>query len=272
MSAPNQLTLLRGDSRVSLFPQQDSAEAKMMTASSGRICLRSLKPQGQPGLLRKMSEALLTSTTDWYSSRCALIWRPKVTKYNRLLFQLSPLTPHTGVIESGLLPTAVASEVTRGQRTPQGIDKRHTPDLQDRIAMLPTPQAIDGSGEGRQPRLKKDIPRDPNLAGSYRADLKDRISMLPTPQTDDADNVFPSEKRRETPRNACEGGERYGWEQNWTEIAAELCLLDDGLPVRLGGFELSKSQHRKEQLKAYGNAIVPQVAIEIMRGIKCSSQ
>jgi DNA (cytosine-5)-methyltransferase 1 len=57
------------------------------------------------------------------------------------------------------------------------------------------------------------------------------------------------------------------WQRNWTEVAAELCSVDDGLPVRLDGFELSKSQHRKEQLKAYGNAIVPQVAMEIMKGM-----
>lgn len=36
-----------------------------------------------------------------------------------------------------------------------------------------TPQAIDACGEGRPPRLKKDMPRDPNLTGSYRGDLKD---------------------------------------------------------------------------------------------------
>jgi DNA (cytosine-5)-methyltransferase 1 len=58
------------------------------------------------------------------------------------------------------------------------------------------------------------------------------------------------------------------WGRDWTEVAAELCSLDDGLPVALDGFELSKSQHRKEQLKAYGNAIVPQVAMEIMRAMK----
>jgi DNA (cytosine-5)-methyltransferase 1 len=64
-----------------------------------------------------------------------------------------------------------------------------------------------------------------------------------------------------------EDGSVSSWERNWTEVAAELCSVDDGLPVELDGFKLSKSQHRKEQLKAYGNAIVPQVAMEIMRAI-----
>jgi DNA (cytosine-5)-methyltransferase 1 len=44
--------------------------------------------------------------------------------------------------------------------------------------------------------------------------------------------------------------------------------VDDGLPAELDGLELSKSRHRIERLKALGNAIVPQVAIEIMRAIR----
>lgn len=62
--------------------------------------------------------------------------------------------------------------------------------------------------------------------------------------------------------------ERPSWEENWLEIATELCSLDDGLPVELDGFKLSKAGHRVQQLKAYGNSIVPQVAIEIMKAIK----
>lgn len=58
------------------------------------------------------------------------------------------------------------------------------------------------------------------------------------------------------------------WEQDWAEVAAKFCRVDDGLPVELDGLKLTKSQHRKEQLKAYGNAIVPYVAIEIMKAIK----
>lgn len=58
------------------------------------------------------------------------------------------------------------------------------------------------------------------------------------------------------------------WERNWLEAATEFCGVDDGLPSKLDGFELSKSRHRTERLKALGNAIVPQVAIEIMKAIK----
>lgn len=61
---------------------------------------------------------------------------------------------------------------------------------------------------------------------------------------------------------------RPSWEKNWVEVATELCRMDDGLPAELDGFNLSKAGHRNNRLKALGNAIVPQVAIEIMQTIK----
>lgn len=64
---------------------------------------------------------------------------------------------------------------------------------------------------------------------------------------------------------------RPDWNRNWLEVATELCGVDDGLSAELDGFKLSKSQHRKERLKSLGNAIVPQIAIEIMRSIKSTS-
>jgi DNA (cytosine-5)-methyltransferase 1 len=49
-----------------------------------------------------------------------------------------------------------------------------------------------------------------------------------------------------------------GWGENWLEVATRLCRVDDGLPRRLD---------RNPRLKALGNAIVPQVAEEIMKAI-----
>ena len=66
--------------------------------------------------------------------------------------------------------------------------------------------------------------------------------------------------------------ERKSWKQFWIKVAAKLCGVDDGLPTKLDGFELSKSRHRIERLKALGNAIVPQVAVEIMKAIKAAEK
>jgi len=61
---------------------------------------------------------------------------------------------------------------------------------------------------------------------------------------------------------------RNSWNQNWPEVATELCGVDDGLPAELDGFKLSKTGHRVARLKALGNAIVPGIAEEIFKGIR----
>jgi len=60
------------------------------------------------------------------------------------------------------------------------------------------------------------------------------------------------------------------WNQDWREVAFATCYdgVDDGLPRRMDGATISASKHRKERLKACGNAIVPQVAMEIFKTLK----
>jgi len=45
------------------------------------------------------------------------------------------------------------------------------------------------------------------------------------------------------------------WNENWLEVATRLCRVDDGIPNRV------------DRLKALGNAIVPQIAYEIIKRI-----
>ena len=56
--------------------------------------------------------------------------------------------------------------------------------------------------------------------------------------------------------------------KTWEDFpsVAPLCGGDDGLPTRLDGITFPK--WRRESIKAYGNAIVPQVALQIFRAIE----
>jgi len=60
------------------------------------------------------------------------------------------------------------------------------------------------------------------------------------------------------------------WSRDWQEVAFATCYdgVDDRIPRKLGNTTISSARWRREALKAYGNAIVPQVAIEIMEAIK----
>lgn len=61
---------------------------------------------------------------------------------------------------------------------------------------------------------------------------------------------------------------RYSQENLWENFPtiSPVCGGDDGLPSELDGITFSK--WRKESIKAYGNAIVPQVAYQLFQAIK----
>jgi len=67
---------------------------------------------------------------------------------------------------------------------------------------------------------------------------------------------------------------RKNWDRDWKEVAFECCVceLDDGLSRRMvqlsNGTKISVSKWRNESLNAFGNAIVPQVAMKIFEAIK----
>jgi len=128
-----------------------------MTAISGRKCLELFDLQNPNGSSLRTCVAYLTGTKEWYSSRCALTWKPKVTLSNRLLFQLSPSTLRTDETESGLLATPNTMD-NMEPKTPKAIAKEmnetrkgrtNFANLKEQIAygkLLKTPSASEAEG------------------------------------------------------------------------------------------------------------------------------
>lgn len=102
-----QLSLFPGDSPVSHSVWPGSAEARMMTVTSGQKCLELSMSSGPLGSLEKM---LLTSSI-WHSTRCYLTWKISATKQGRLYFRLVPSTPRTGGTDARLWPTPTTGAV-----------------------------------------------------------------------------------------------------------------------------------------------------------------
>jgi hypothetical protein len=82
-----QMSLLE-DSHANHFQSQEKEKEQMTIDTSGMKLLESSENANQSGSLAKMLKVLLTSKKAWYSDRCKLIWKKKVSKSNVLLYQL----------------------------------------------------------------------------------------------------------------------------------------------------------------------------------------
>ncbi len=72
------------------------------------------------------------------------------------------------------------------------------------------------------------------------------------------------------------------WREPWPDVATRLCRMVDGIPAGLDAETFHRfngkegmptyAGWRRESIKAYGNAIVPQIAYQIFQSIACTNQ
>ena len=191
-----QLTLFPGDSHASRSPSPGSEEARGMTVSSGRRCFESFAKLARCGRLAKMC----LESSIWHSTRCLLTWKAKVTRGNRLLFQLAVSMPRTSEIALPLWPTPSTGAALCGgtgnlqqlrklalegrmtaeevQNLSSGGGGNTNPALiewlmgyeQEFTRLIPTPTASDYKGGARQRFLG---------GGYYRNNLRDLLESTP---------------------------------------------------------------------------------------------
>lgn len=160
----------REDSPANRSASQESEREQTITATSGRRCYEQYASLPLVGSWAKMFSALLIGRTDWFSNRCALIWKMKATRCSRILFRLVPSMLPTEEIECGsshtkeLLPTVVTQGLKYCNEKEQSA---FVPPV-----LLPTPTANDSKNSSIPP---SQITRG-NLAGAFLRGL------LPTPR------------------------------------------------------------------------------------------
>ena len=183
----------------------------MTIDTSGMKLLESLENVNPNGSLAKMLKALLTSTTAWYSDRCKLTWKKKVSKSNVLLFQLQASVLGTKEKEFGLwatpntmdiLPPRSKEGTTRqmttarkGRTKPANLREQVDPSTMEMYGwMLPTPSAQEaGEGEFLETLTSKDgTPLKPNERAynpktnkHVQITLNRMVKMFPTPTASD---------------------------------------------------------------------------------------
>jgi hypothetical protein len=192
------------DSPVNRSVSQEKEKESMTIDTSGMKLLESLENVNPNGSLAKMLKALLTSTTAWYSDRCKLIWKKKVSKSNVLLFQLQASVHGIKGKESGLWLTPTATDI--GTRSKEAMEKRKKyrtsigrttvppGNLAEQVQygmptvnMFPTPTASDiEGGVSKDVQLKNGHFFRENKKGErWGVKLRDAMSMFPTPTTRD---------------------------------------------------------------------------------------
>jgi len=165
-----QQKLLQEDFLANPSVSQENEKEQKMIVTSGMKLLELLPKQNRNGSLEKMLKALLTSKTAWYSDRCKMIWKERVSKSNVLLFQLQASVLGIKEKEHGLLPTPTQDSASeRTKKYKQG----GTP-LPVAVRMFPTPRP---SGEENPESLIK----RKGLRKAMQHNLTAAVKMFPTP-------------------------------------------------------------------------------------------
>ena len=273
------LSCLPEATRASLSAKPGSAEARKMTATSGLRCLELSEHQGRLGYSLKM----LLDTLRWASTKCLLTWKAKTTPCNQLLFQLAPWTPRTDEIESGYWQTPRATDY-KGAHNPKTVkdtlNRMGQPtNLQEQVAAIhhglwATPRSCAAMSsrcnENRELQTSQlgNASREIAFADSNNARrvkqwrAKSIQSELVTAECHCRDVANANDSRKKPSWN----DRRVGREQKpikntrnddfkgWS-AEPDVGRVAHGIPRRV------------DRLRGLGNAIVPQVAYEIIKAM-----
>lgn len=140
-------TSCREDSPASRSVRRGKGKARKTTVTSGPKCCELFDLLDPAGSWAKTFTELLVGREDWFSNRCVLTWKRKVTKFSRIYFQLAASALPTEDTEFGLLPTVQ----TQGLKMCENGKTKFYP-----ARLLPTPKASpDGIYADKNPNSRR---------------------------------------------------------------------------------------------------------------------
>ena len=188
----------REDSPASRSALQAKEEARMITATSGRRCCEQFAKYNRVGSWAKMFSELLIGRTEWYSSRCNLIWRLRATKFSRFLFRLAPLMRHTEEIAFGSSPAVGLL------KTPSVMDQNESlasakPNPTSGNSGCLAQEIANGWAEKRGLLLPTVVTQGLKYCNEKGQSAFVKAELLPTPTTNDGTNctIPPSQVKRD---------------------------------------------------------------------------
>ena len=222
-----------------------SAEARMMTVTSGRKCLESYENCGPLSSLVRMC----LESSIWHSTKRLLTWKVKVTKSDVSLFQLAVSMPRTKGNESLLWPTpSTGAALCGGTR-----NFKHLQEFADAGIITEEERRNLSQGNGG-----KTNPEFLEWLMGYEQKFTD---LIPTPTATDykgsclarfwtprSQNGQVEREREREPgirRIAAESDRGLAVWENWPDEPG-IPRVCDGIPNRM------------ERIKCLGNAVVPQ--------------
>ena len=159
-----------------------------MTAISGQKCYVSSR---NPTPLGSLVKTFLASS-EWHSTMCALTWNQRVTKSNRLYYQLVPSMHTIEETESGFSPDLWPTPTVHGNYNRKGVSKKSGDGLATAVKLWPTP-----TQDSATSRSKK--------YAQGGTPLQVAVKMWPTPLTRDYKGGRAAETLKEkgrTPSNS----------------------------------------------------------------------
>lgn len=287
--------------RVSPSAVRENGEGRRTTVISGRTCSIALSKSDPLGLLAKMllesprwhSKVRMLK----WESKPICLERVTVTRFMKneknmflakstetlkvsdipskhSLFRLVPLALHTDETEpssslTDLLktPTAFDAEVVSGKKS--NLGKFGKFGAGSSFSIYPKknakPSANTTSERGHQIRKQIQL----TLANGKKFICDGRKRASPNSKGKRSDRYkFEQPKSSKSQSFQFRGGSCkicMQFEDRWRNFpsVSPICRGDDGFPFRVDSFTIPFARWRKESLKAYGNAIVPQVIYEI---------